>query len=134
MLALDRSEWSDQCHAWSVLPPLSSQGEPRYPRKESSLILARRAPLSSQGELHYPRKESHFRYPLDRAVSVTADTDLDVVPLARIKPGIVSRSTEYPNLFPLPYPLIRLFIYEYPPLFITPANPSKKFFFVFNSI
>jgi hypothetical protein len=30
----------------------------------------------------------------------------------------------YPNFFYLSYPLNRLFIYKYPPLFITPAHPS----------
>jgi hypothetical protein len=41
-------------------------------------------------------------------------------------PNPVSRPV-YP-IFSLPYPLIRLFIYEYPPLFITPTHPSTFFF------
>jgi hypothetical protein len=36
----------------------------------------------------------------------------------------------YPNLFSLPYPLIRLFIYEYP-LSLLPLPSLKKVFLIF---
>jgi hypothetical protein len=45
--------------------------------------------------------------------------------------GAIWSKPKYPNFLSLPYPLIRLFIYEYPPLFITPAYHSKSFFFSF---
>jgi hypothetical protein len=44
------------------------------------------------------------------------------------------RRTVYPNLFSLPYPLIRLFIYEYPLSSLPPPIPQKSFLFFLISL
>jgi hypothetical protein len=40
----------------------------------------------------------------------------------------------YPNIFSLPYPEIRLFIYEYSLSLLSPPIPQKKFFFFLISL